>query len=386
MVKRHFFLVAAAVLLGLMVVAVVFRLAFADDEKGGRGPGGPGGGRGGGQAVSQAVATPRQFSDEIRVLGVARGRRSVNITSSTSELITRVLFTDGQRVSAGTPLVQLQATEEDAGIVLARAQVAQAQRQYERFNELGDRGFAPKMMVEQYRTELETARASLSAAQARRGDRTIRAPFAGVLGLSTVTAGTLVNPGGIIATLDDIDVVRVDFPIPERYLGVLRSGQAISATVDAYGDETFGGRIALIDTRVNEQTRSVTARAEIPNPGGRIRPGMAVRVAVTQGQRTAPAVPEAAVQYEGDGAFVYRIAAGEKGSTAQRVVVETGAVEGGFVEIISGLNAGDRVVGSGLNRIQPGAPIRVAGTGGGAGARPAGATPARAAPAKGAAQ
>ena len=363
MIKRHFFLVAAAVLLALMVLAVVLRMAFGGDEKGGGpgGPGGPGGGRG--QAVSQAVATERQFTDQIRVLGVARGRRSVNITSSTSELITRVLFTDGQRVAAGTPLVELQAREEDAGIIEARAQVAQAQRQYDRYKTLADRGIAPRVTAEDAETALESARASLSAAQARRGDRLIRAPFAGVLGLSSVTAGTLVNPGGVITTLDDIDVIRVDFPVPERYLGVLRTGAPITANVDAYGEQTFSGRIALIDTRVNEQTRSVTARAEIPNPGARIRPGMAVRVAVEQGVRTAPAVPEGAVQYEGEGAFVYRIARGERGLTAQRVEVETGAVEGGFVEILSGLAAGDRVVGSGLNRIQPGAPVTVAGRG-----------------------
>lgn len=373
MIKRHFFLVAAAILLGLMVVAVVLRMAFAEDEKGGGagGRGGPGGGRG--QAVSEAVVAPREFSDRIRVLGVARGRRSVNITSSTSELITRVMFTDGQRVAAGTPLVQLQAREEDAAIAEARAQVARAQTQYERYKTLNERGFASAAMVEQYETELESARASLAAAQARAGDRTIRAPFAGVLGLSTVTPGTLVNPGAVIATLDDIDVVRVDFPIPERYLAVLRPGTAITATIDAYGDEVFTGRIALIDTRVNEATRSVTARAEIANPGARIRPGMAVRVAVQQGLRQGIAVPEAAVQYEGDGAFVYRIANGERGTTAQRVVVETGAVEGGFVEILSGLTNGDRVVGSGLNRIQPNAPVRVAGAGGrgGQGAAPA---------------
>ncbi|GLS01603.1 MexH family multidrug efflux RND transporter periplasmic adaptor subunit [Brevundimonas denitrificans] len=384
MIKRHFFLVAAAVLLGLMIVAVVLRMAFAGDEKAGGGPGGrggPGGGRG--QTVSEAVIGSRSFTDEIRVLGVARGRRSVNITSSTSELITRVLFTDGQRVSAGTPLVELQAREEDAGIIEARAEVAQAQRQFDRYKTLADRGIAPRVTAEDAETALATARASLTAAQARRGDRLIRAPFAGVLGLSSVTAGTLVNPGGVITTLDDIDVVRVDFPVPERYLGVLRAGTPIRATIDAYGDEAFGGRIALIDTRINEQTRAVTARAEIPNPGARIRPGMAVRVAVQQGQRTAPAAPEAAVQYEGDGAFVYRIARGDRGSTAQRVEVETGSVEGGFVEILSGLNVGDRIVGSGLNRIQPGAPVRVAGQGGGqGGGRPA----AAAAPARGAAQ
>lgn len=379
MIKRHFFLVAAAVLLGLMVVAVILRMAFAGDEKAGGGPGGrggPGGGRG--QTVSEAVIGARSFTDEIRVLGVARGRRSVNITSSTSELITRVLFTDGQRVAAGAPLVELQAREEDAGIIEARAQVAQAQRQYDRYKTLADRGIAPRVTAEDAETALATARASLNAAQARRGDRLIRAPFAGVLGLSSVTAGTLVNPGGIITTLDDIDTVRVDFPVPERYLGVLRTGTPITATIDAYSDEAFSGRIALIDTRVNEQTRAVTARAEIPNPGARIRPGMAVRVAVQQGQRNAPAAPEAAVQYEGDGAFVYRIAKGDKGSTAQRVEVETGSVEGGFVEIVSGLNVGDRIVGSGLNRIQPGAPISVAGGQAATAARPA-AAPARSA-------
>jgi len=362
-IKRHFFLAAAAVLLGLMVLAVVLRVAFAGDEKTGGGPGGSGGGRG--QTVSEVVINTRSFTDEIRVLGVARGRRSVNITSSTTELITRVLFTDGQRVSAGTPLVELQAREEDAGIIEARAQVAQAQRQFDRYKTLADRGIAPRVTAEDAETALATAQASLTAAQARRGDRLIRAPFAGVLGLSSVTAGTLVNPGGIITTLDDIDVVRVDFPVPERYLGVLRAGTPIRATIDAYGDEVFGGRIALIDTRINEQTRAVTARAEIPNPGARIRPGMAVQVAVQQGQRTAPAAPEAAVQYEGEGAFVYRIARGDRGSTAQRVEVATGSVEGGFVEIVSGLNAGDSIVGSGLNRIQPGAPVRVASQTGG---------------------
>lgn len=359
MIKRHFLLVIAAVALGLMIVAAVMRVAFAgEDQAGGAGPGGPGSGRG--QAVSEAVVTLRSFSDQINVLGVARGLRSVNITSNTSELITGVLFTDGQRVAAGTPLVQLQAREEDAGIIQARAAVAQAQREFDRFQALAERGVAPRVTAEDAETALESAQASLAAAEARRGDRVIRAPFAGTLGLSSVTPGTLISPGAVIATLDDTSVIRIDFPVPERYLAVLRTGLPIVATADAYGNETFSGRIALIDTRINETTRAVTARAEFPNPGGRIRPGMLMRVGVQQGERRAPAVPEAAVQYEGEGAFVYRIAPGDKGTTAQRVEIETGVVEAGFVEVVSGLSANDRVVGSGLNRIQPNAPIRVA--------------------------
>lgn len=361
MIKRHFLLVAAAVLVGLMAVAAVMRIAFAGEEGGGGpgGPGGPGGGRG--QAVAVAVVGQREFSDQLRVLGVARGLRSVNITAPASELITRVLFRDGQYVRAGQPLVELQAREEDAAIIEARARVAQAERDYERTNALAERGVAPRVLAEQALSDLEVARASLQAAQARLGDRVIRAPFGGVLGLTTITSGTLVGPNTVITTLDDVSTVRVDFPIPERFVTVLRPGTPITASADAFGDQTFNGRISLLDTRVDESTRAVIARAEIPNPGGRIRPGMSMNVSVSQGVRTSLAVPEAAVQYEGESAFVFRIAAGERGTVAQRVEVETGAVEGGFVEILSGLSAGDQLVGSGLNRIQPGAPVTPAG-------------------------
>ena len=287
MLKRHFFLFAAVAAVGLMVVAVVLRMAFAGEEGGGLG--GPGGERGA-QEVAEIRVVDRAFSDSFEVLGVARGRRSVDITSSTTELITRVFFSDGQRVAAGAPLVVLR--------------------------------------VQQRRQR--------------------------------ATPGTLVNPGTVIATLDDISVVRVDFQVPERYLPVLRPGVEITARADAYPGREFSGRIADLDTRIDPQTRALTARAEFPNPDLSIRPGMSMRVSVQQGQRTAAAVPEAAVQYEGSGAFVYRIASDGERSTAQRIEVQTGAVEAGMVEILQGLDAGDRVIGSGLNRIQPGAAVQVA--------------------------
>lgn len=360
MFKRHFFIIGAACVLGLMVVAAIIKIAFSGgDAAQQHGPGGPGAGRG--QIVAEVVAGRREFADQIRVLGVARSRRSVNITSNTTELVTRVMFTDGQAVAAGAPLVELQAREEDADLIRARAQLENAQREYDRYRILAERGVAPRVMAETAETALKTAQAAMAASEARRGDRILRAPFAGVLGLTTVTPGTLISPGAVITTLDDTSGVRVDFPMPERYLGVLPVGAPITATTDAFPGEEFNGRIALLDTRVNEQTRSVIARAEFPNPGNRIRPGMMMRVAVHQGRRQSLAVPEAAVQYEGQGAFVYRIARGETGTTAQRVEVQTGAVESGFVEIVSGLGNNDRIVASGLNRIQPGAPVTVEG-------------------------
>ena len=118
MFKRHFFIIVAACLVGLMVLAAVLKITLADDNKGGPGGGrgGPGGGRG--QAVAEAIATPREFADQIRVLGVARSKRSVNITSNTTELITRVMFTDGQRVAAGTHVV------DDLRLLAAKGRVA----------------------------------------------------------------------------------------------------------------------------------------------------------------------------------------------------------------------------------------------------------------------
>lgn len=360
MFKRHFFIIGAACLLGLMIVAAVLKIAFSDGGASDRkGPRGPGAGRG--QVVAEVVAQRREFADQIRVLGVARGRRSVNITSNTTQLVTQVMFADGQAVAAGTPLVELQAREEDADLIRTRAQLENAQREYDRYRILAERGVAPRVMAETAETALKTAQAAVAAAESRRGDRILRAPFAGVLGLTSVTPGTLISPGSVITTLDDISGVRVDFPLPERYLGVLPVGAPLTATTDAFPGEEFNGRIALLDTRVNEQTRAIIARAEFPNPGNRIRPGMMMRVAVHQGRRQNLAVPEAAVQYEGQGAFVYRIARGETGATAQRVEVQTGAVEGGYVEIVSGLANNDHIIASGLNRIQPGAPVSVEG-------------------------
>ena len=356
--KRHFFLAAALVLVVLMVCAVAVRALTSGDGAEAGGPGGPGGRA---QPVQVVSVAERSFVNQIQALGVARGRRSLDITSATTELITRVLFTDGQSVRAGAPLVELQAREEDAGIMTAEANLAQAEREYARWRELADRGVAPRVQAEQAESAVETARAALQAAQARRGDRMIRAPFSGVVGLSTVTAGTLVNPGSTIATLDDISVIQVDFPVPERYLTVVRSGTPIIATADALPGETFNGAIALIDTRIDETTRAVTARAEFANSGGRLRPGMSIRVRVQEGQRQALAVPEAAVLFEADQAFVYRVAGEGDDAQAQRVLVETGSVEGGFIEIVGGLAAGDEVVAGGLNRLQPGAPVRVQG-------------------------
>lgn len=354
--------------------------AMAAGKAGPGGPGGPaakGGGRGGfgPTQVSVAVVQPRAFKDTIEVLGVAKGRQSVTLTAATTQLVERVRFRDGQQVARGAVLVELRATEQDAAVAQAQARLVQAQRSYERYRTLGQQGWASKAQVDEVEASYRAAQADVAAARAREADRVIRAPFAGVVGLSDVAPGALVNPGAPIVTLDDISAMRVDFQVPERYLAQLRQGQTILANVDAYPGETITGRIAQLDTRIDERTRAITARAEFPNPGGRLKPGMLVRVGVSRGERQSLSAPESAVSVQGDNAFVYVIRQNGERTVAEQRPILTGIRQQGLVEIRDGVQPGERIVADGLNKIQPGQPIRVGGArppGAGPGARPAG--------------
>lgn len=358
MIRRHFFLIAAATFLVLMLIGGGLKLA-ASDPKGKGGPGGAGGGRA--ASVSQAIVTLHPFADSIEALGVAKGRQSVTITSNTSELVTAVRFRDGQHVTKGQVLVELKAGEEDAGLIEAQARLAQAERDHARWKTLADQGIAPKAAAEQYRSALDTARAGVEAARARKLDRVIRAPFSGVVGLTDVAPGALISPGAPIVTLDDLSLVRVDFQVPDRYLPVMSEGSTIAARADAWPSESFQGRIARLDSRIDAATRAITARAEFPNPGARIKPGMLMRVSIAHGARQSLAVPEAAVQFEGDQAYVFVITPRGQGFSARKQAVRIGTTEGGFVEITGGLKAGDKVVADGLNRVQDGQAVKVGG-------------------------
>ena len=388
MLRRHFFLVGALAVLVLMFVAGGMKLVLSRGAAGkgaggpgapaamATGPGGPagkGGGMGGPTPVSAMQVETRAFVDAIEVLGVAKGRQSVTLSAAATQIVEKVNFHDGQAVPRGAVLVELRDTEQSAGLEQAQARMIQAERAFERYRSLGDKGYASKAAIDQYESAFLSAKADVSAAQARQADRIIRAPFAGVIGLSDVAPGALVNPGAPIVTLDDVSAIRVDFPVPERYLSQIREGQPITASVDAYPGQAVAGRIAKIDTRIDERTRAVTARAEFANPGRRLKPGMMVRVSISRGQRQALSVPEAAVAVQGDSAFVYVLRARGPQTTIEQRPVLTGLRQAGFVELREGVQAGDRIVADGLNKVTAGQPVRVIAPqppgGGAAGAR-----------------
>jgi membrane fusion protein (multidrug efflux system) len=372
LLRRHFFLVGAVAVLVVMILAAGFKLVAGSGGK--AGPGGPGGpamaqpkgGPGGGAMVAVVQPQSRQFVDALEVIGVAKGRQSVTLTAAATQLVERVHFSDGQQVPKGAVLVQLKSAEQDAGVAQAQARLVEARRAYERWRQLGEKGFASKAAIEQYESAYQTAQADVAAARAREQDRVIRAPFAGVVGLTDIAPGALVNPGAPIVTLDDLSAIRVDFEVPERYLANLNEGQAIYATADAFPGKTINGVIQRLDTRVDERTRAITARAEFPNPGGRLKPGMMLRVGIARGSRMSLAVPEAAVSVQGDSAFVYVVRQNGPRTVAEQRPILSGVRQQGFVEIRDGLQAGERIIADGLNRIQPGQPVRIAGAPGAA--------------------
>jgi membrane fusion protein (multidrug efflux system) len=353
----------------MFAVAFVAVLAVLGAMKLMTGKGDAAGGRGGGAAaaggaahapqVSAASVIQREFNERIDAIGVAKARESVTLTSQTTEIATQIFFHSGEHVQKGQVLAQLKTDEQQAEVVNAQAALAKAESDNKRWQELSKRGFAPAAQVDQYKAAYEQAKAQLRAAQSRLHDRVIRAPFAGTIGLSDAAPGMLITPGTPLATLDDLSSVLVDFDVPERYLGSVREGSSISATADALNGRSISGRIAKIDTRVKPDTRSVTARAEFTNPNGALKPGMLLKVSIEEGARRALALPEAAVQFETDTPFVFTLAQEDGKTVAKLKPVVVGARQGGYVEIVGGLSEGDRVVGDGLNRIQPNQPVRV---------------------------
>jgi membrane fusion protein (multidrug efflux system) len=365
LIRRHFFLAGCVAVLILMIAAAGAKLVL--DQPGAEASTGKGGG-GGPIMVSAVAVASHPFGEDLELLGVAKGRRSVTLSAAATQIVEKVNFRDGQAVPAGAVLVELKANEQDAGLAQAEARRLQAERTYRRWKQLADRGFASTAAVDEYEAAYQTATADVAAARARVGDRQIRAPFAGVVGLSDIAPGALINPGAPIVTLDDLSAVRVDFPIPERFLSILSEGQPITATIDAYPGLKIPGRIAQLDTRVDERTRAVTARAEFANPDRRLKPGMLVRVVVPHGRRDGLAAPEAAVMVHGEDAFVFVIASRDGKLVAEQRAVETGIRSEGFVELRDGVAAGERLVADGLHKIQPDQPVRLAQ---GAGAAPA---------------
>jgi membrane fusion protein, multidrug efflux system len=293
---------------------------------------------------------------QVHAVGSLRADESVVMRFEIPGRIAEIRFTEGETIAQGSELIALDATELRARLAESSAAVKLDTLSFERAQDLLKKELISRQQYDEAVATLSASRARQAVDEARLAQATLRAPFNGVLGLRHVSPGEYVQPGQEIVGLDAIDPLKVDFRIPEAEGARLRTGQPLLLRVDAFPGREIAGHVYAIAPRVDEATRTVAVRGQVPNPGHELRPGMFARVALVIEERTdALLIPEEAVVPAAAGQFVFRVADGH----AVRTPVILGRRQGGEVEVLRGLSPGDRVVTAGQTKIGDGAPVTV---------------------------
>ncbi len=298
-------------------------------------------------SVVSVAAETREFTDIVEALGTARAAESVTLTPRVSDTVRSVKFDDGDIVSKGDVLVLLADDEEHAQLREAEANLLEAGRAFKRIENLVKQGNASGAALDTERRRMAEAQFRLDAANARLADQQVVAPFDGMLGLRQISEGSLVTPSTAITTIDAIDVINLDFSVPERFIATLAPGQSVSAKVSAYPGRLFEGTVKTIASRVDPVTRSVVVRAAISNKDKALRPGLLMTVEVINRSWQAIGVPEEAIVPTGGRDYVFIV----QGEEALRRQVELGLRRPGYVEVLSGIEPGERVVTQGTVRL-----------------------------------
>lgn len=296
--------------------------------------------------VTVVTVQVKEFQDETAALGTLRAWESVDISASVSQIVSVIKFEDGQQVEKGDVLALLKQDAEQAILRELQASLADARREVKRLENLARQNQVAQTELDKARTQEQVTRHRIEAVEASIADRTIVAPFSGVLGLRQISEGALVTPGQLLTNLDDISRMRLDFSVPATLLGNLLPGQQVQARTPAF-NRVFEGTISAIDSRVDPVARSISARAIIENGDKLLRPGLLMEVTVLGPRREALLIPEESMQSRARQHYVWRI----EGEQAVRSPVKIGGRVPGWVEILDGLRSGDLVVRDGVGRL-----------------------------------
>ncbi len=319
-----------------------------------------GGGKPPGLLVKAAHVEVGNFTSELTAVGTLLADESVIIRSEIDGRVVTLPFQEGQAVKKGARLVVLDSSELEAALAAAKADQRTETSRHDRTQELFQKAFISQEALDVARNNMERARARVQQEQARLAKTVILAPFAGTVGLRLISPGAYVKAGEDIVRLENISAIKLDFRVPETHASRLKKGQDVAVAVDAYPAERFTGRIFALEPVVDERSRTVLARAQVPNNEAKLKPGMFARVIVTLENRPgALIIPEEAIVPLGKDAFVYRI---KEGGATEIIQVEIGARRPGQVEIVNGLSAQDQVVTEGAMKLQmmpPGTAVSV---------------------------
>ncbi|MGV1044577.1 efflux RND transporter periplasmic adaptor subunit [Limnohabitans sp.] len=314
-------------------------------------------------AVEVAKVTSITLVDEAQSVGSLRSRQGVMLRPEVAGRVAKILFNDGQRVSKGQLLVQLDDQLQAAQLSQAKAEMSIAAANHKRNQELVAQNFISKRSLDESAAALEVAQAKLDLAQATLQRLKIIAPFNGVTGLRQINVGDYLKDGADVVNIEDIDAVLVDFRLPERFQAKVRAGQSAQLTLDALPGRSFAAVVQAVDPLIDANGRSVGVRGCIDNRQQQLRPGMFARVNAVFGSRpSALVIPEEAIVPQGGRTFVVKVIPGDKPETliSQRVPVKVGLRQPGKVEILEGLELDDTVVVAGHQRLQKdGTPVRV---------------------------
>jgi membrane fusion protein (multidrug efflux system) len=245
--------------------------------------------------VVVAKAAIMTIRDEVEALGTGKAYESIIVTSKIAEIVTQINFEDGDLVEKGALLVQLRNDEHKAKVAVTEIKLVENLREFDRISSLVISKTIAELERDRLQSLIDTTRAEVQQAKASLNDRTIKAPFAGRLGLRQVSVGSLVTPGEKISTLDDVSKIKLDFSVPERFIQELQPGKLVEARAVAYPDSLFKGVVTSIDSRVNPDTRAVVVRAVLPNDDYKLLPGMLMKVRLIKQSRQALLLPEAAI-------------------------------------------------------------------------------------------
>jgi membrane fusion protein (multidrug efflux system) len=317
------------------------------------------------EAVTTIVAQPEQWPDTLAVIGTTAAVQGVTVSADLPGLVARISFESGQAVTQGEVLVELDTREEQAQLAAAEAQRELARLNFERMQALVADGAISRADYDRAAAERKSSDARVGEITAVIARKTIRAPFSGVLGIRQVNLGQYLSAGDPVVPLQSLHPIYVNVGVPQQETARVRVGSRIRVATDDRSGSEFTGRVTAVDSVISQETRNVQVQATVPNPGGKLRPGMFVQTSIVTGAtRSNVSVPASAINYApfGDSVFVLADMKGPGGQTyrgARQQFVKLGPSRGDRVAVLSGVNAGDEVVTSGTFKLRNGAAVHV---------------------------
>lgn len=311
------------------------------------------------ETVTAMTLTEAQWEQVLSPTATVSAVQGVSVSAEVGGRVTQIGFESGAVVEVGEVLLQLDTASEDAQLASAEAAAALARADLVRVRKLGKRDLASEDAVDRAEAQVKVTVAQVGNMRALIAKKTVRAPFAGRLGLRLVNLGQILREGDAIVSLQTLHPIHVDFSVPQQQIGRLSDGMETRVRVDSAPDETFVGRIIAVNPEVNPVTRNVRVRALVANPEDKLRAGMFanVEVVLPEKQKVLP-VAATAVLYAtyGDSVFVIEQRDNEKTGEVEQVLrqqfVRLGRARGDFVDVTDGLEAGEIVVTSGVFKLR----------------------------------